>query len=373
MKIERTIDTERWTTVDEGLALLDQVAAAADARACEPEIYSQLVAFADDGAPPREFCLLNAGETRTTKGTIKCDQAHAAVCLSHETMPKDGLLPLDYDHGMVSFLGGEKKAAGWFRLTERNGALWATDVQYTPAAEKALREREYRYFSPALYRDETGYVTRMVNCALTCLPATLNQRPLVASETPAEPEGNDMTLEQLCAAFNVQNATQLAAKFNQLQTDAARLTTENAALLSAAQAHQTELNTVKAALNARVQKDADTEKAAYIEQLSTGAAPKLSPAMRDWAKTQTIEQLKAFAAIAPVIGVAPTASTVTVETSNPAAQLAQLTAAEVALCAQMKIAPADFLKQRALLASQASEGPLNLNVGGAEPAKTETK
>ena len=38
-------------------------------------------------------------------------------------------------------LGGEKKAAGWFRLSNRNGELWATDVKYTPAEEIAKAAR----------------------------------------------------------------------------------------------------------------------------------------------------------------------------------------------------------------------------------------
>lgn len=335
----------------------------------EPESFSQLIELAGDGAPPREFCMLSAGETATTKGAIKCDDAHAAMCLAHEVMPADGLLPLDYDHGMVSFMGGEKKAAGWFKLANRNGSLWATEVKYTPAAEKALRDREYRYFSPALYRDEEGYVTRMVNCALTCLPATLKQKPLVASEARSAPEGNEtMDLAQLCAAFGVANGTQLAALFNQLRADGARLTAENAALLSAAQAHQTELNSVRAALTARAEADAKAEKASYIEQLSSGSAPKLSPAMRPWAETQTLEQLKAYAAIAPTIAVAPAApgsSAVVAPQSNPATQLAALTPAEITMCAQMKVRPEDFIAQRALLAAQREQNPgqaLNLNV-----------
>jgi hypothetical protein len=143
---------------------------------------SQLITLESNGAPPTEFCLLNAGETRTSKGTFRCDDAHAALCIAHEMMPADGLLPLDYDHGMVNVLGGEGKAAGWFKLANRNGALWATNVQYTPTAAKALRDREYRYYSPALWLDDTGYVTRIVNCALTCLPATIKQTPLAASE-----------------------------------------------------------------------------------------------------------------------------------------------------------------------------------------------
>ena len=352
MKSARTTNTERLVALDARPGPDDQI-----------DLLSQLVVLGDDGAPPSEFQLLAAGETRTTKGVIRCDAAHAALCLGAETMPADGLLPLDYDHGMVSMLGAEKKAAGWFKLTNRNGALWATDVKYTPAAEKALRDREYRYFSPALYRDEEGYVTRMVNCALTCLPATLKQTPLVASETPAQPEGpSDMTLEQLCAAFGVQNATQLAAKFNQLQTD-------NAALLTASQAQASELATVKTALAARADQDAKAEKAAYIAQLSSEG--KLAPALKPWAEGQTLDALKTFGAHAPVISAVAPALKVEASVTDPSTQAVELSAAEIAICSQMKIDPKNFAAQKALLANQSNGGPLNLNVGGITPASAE--
>lgn len=347
MKKKRTTATDRLVLLDAG---------AADPRLVE---LSQLIVLADDGAPPREFQMLAAGETRTTKGTILCDDSHAALCLSADTMPADGLLPLDYNHGMVSFMGGDSKAAGWFKLANRNGALWATDVKYTPAAEKALREREYRYFSPALFRDDEGYVTRMVNCALTCLPATLKQRPLVASETPAPPEGQDMTLEQLCAAFGVANATQLAALFSQLRTDSTKLTADNSALVVASQALQAQIATLTAAVEARKVLDEKAERDAFVTQLS--AEGKLAPAMRPWAETQTLAQLRAYGAVAvPVVAVS---TVVTPKATDPGAQAVELSADEAKVCAQMKIDPKIFVAQRALLASQkTADAPVSLNV-----------
>jgi phage I-like protein len=327
---------KKLTTVTESFVQLD-------AGADDPHLVTltNAVTLAADGAPPREFQLLNAGETRTTKGTILCDDAHATLCLGADTMPADGLLPLDYNHGMVSFMGGDSKAAGWFKLSNRNGALWATEVQYTPAAEKALRDREYRYFSPALYRDDEGYVTRMVNCALTCLPATLKQRPLIASETPAPPEGKDMDLAQLCAAFGVANASQLAAKFNQLNTD-------NSALLTASQALQAQIATLSAAVEARKKADEKAERDAYLTQLSNDG--KLAPAMLPWAQTQSLDQLKAYGAVAvPVVAVA---TKVEAKATDPSAQSVELSADEARICSQMKLSAKDFVAMKAQLAAQ---------------------
>jgi phage I-like protein len=340
MKTARTTATERFVALD---------ASAPDARLVQLD---QLIALGDDGAPPREFQLLAAGETRTTKGAILCDAAHAALCLSAETLPADGLLPLDYDHGMVSFMGGEKKAAGWFRLTARDGALWATDVKYTPAAEKALRDREYRYFSPALYRDDDGYVTRMVNCALTCLPATLKQRPLVASEEPAAPAKDDsnMTLEQLCAAFGVQNATQLAAKFQQLATDSVKLSADNAALVAASQALTADLATAKASLQKYSDAAVKAERDAFIVELSN--AGKLAPALKTWAESQSLEQLKAFGAVAPAI--AQTTTKIEEAADPKKSQLAALSAEDLAVAKLLKVTPEAFAETKALMAANAN-------------------
>jgi phage I-like protein len=338
MKLAHTTATELVTLGD----------AADDPRL---DTLSQMIVLADDGKPPTEFCMLAAGETRTTKGSILCDDAHAALCLSVDTMPADGQLPIDYDHGMVSVLGGEKRAAGWFKLSNRNGALWATDVKFTPAAARALADREYRYFSPALYRDEDGYVTRIVNCALTCLPATLKQKPLVTSETPASPEGSkDMTLEQLCAAFGVANATQLATLFSQLRSTGEQVKTENATLVAAGQALSVELAAFKAADAARAAETAKAEKSALIVSLS--AEGKLAPAMHGWAQTQTVDQLKAYGACAPVVGAV--AGKVEPAVTDPTAAALTLSAEEAAVCVQLGVSPKDFVAQRAVLAAQQS-------------------
>ena len=171
-----------------------------------------------------------------------------------------------------------------------------------------------------------------------------------------------MTLEQLCAAFGVQNATQLAAKFNQLQTD-------NAALLTASRAQASELATVKTALAARADQDAKAEKAAYIAQLSSEG--KLAPALKPWAEGQTLDALKIFGAHAPVISAVAPALKVEASVTDPSKQAVELSADEIAICQQMKIDPKNFAAQKALLANQSNGGPLNLNVGGITPASAE--
>jgi phage I-like protein len=240
------------------------------------------------GGLPTEFRLFEAGRTKTTKGDILCDAVHASAVLTQLAQDGRDALPIDYDHDMVSPLGSNKKAAGWFKLAARGGELWATDVTWTPAAAKALSEREYRYFSPALFRDDKGFVTRIINVALTNLPATLNQPALVASEgTPMDPE-------------------LLAAELAQLKTS-------HAALLAATATLQ-------------------------------------APAWHAWAATQYMVSIQAFAAAAPVVAAVATVTTAKSPTADSGATI--LSEDEKKTCLLLSVSEEDFLAtKKHLLAS----------------------
>lgn len=125
--------------------------------------------------PPREFKILSRGVNKTRKGDIVFDdQAARDVVREYEAHGAD--LFIDYKHDF-----GE--AAGWFKPTIRNGELWATDVRWTETAQQKLRERAWRYFSPAVVHDtKTNRVARLLNVALTNIPAMAGLRPLVAAE-----------------------------------------------------------------------------------------------------------------------------------------------------------------------------------------------
>lgn len=282
-----------------------------------------LIALADGsaGALPTEFRLLEAGTTKTTKGNILCDAGHAAGAIAQLAQDGRDLLPIDYDHDMVSMLGSNKKAAGWFKLAARDGALWATNVTWTPAAAKALSEREYRYFSPALFRDGKGFVTRIINVALTNLPATLNQPALVASEgTPMDPE-------------------LLAAEVEKLKAS-------NLALLAATATLQADLNASAAKVAAADAEKAAAEKSAFITKLSQDG--KLAPALHAWAATQDLTSLQAYAAAAPVAVVA-TVTTPLKSAADPGATI--LSEDEKKTCLLLSVSEDDFLATKKHLLS----------------------
>lgn len=134
-------------------------------------------------APPTEFRIFTAGDVSTTKGNFKFDsQAAKAVMAAYDMHGID--LMIDYDHASLSDspvdASRSARAAGWFQPEIRNGELWAVNVKWTPAADAALRAKEWRFMSPAFATSE-GRVTRLLNVAITNLPATRNLQPLMAA------------------------------------------------------------------------------------------------------------------------------------------------------------------------------------------------
>jgi phage I-like protein len=145
--------------------------------------------LAKDGQPPAEFRIFASGFIETTKGVFKFDDKSADAVME-KVADWGNDYCIDYGHSMLSFFqldpAESMKAAGWFTPELRDGELWASNVSWTKKASEMLSEREARYISPAFDFDADGRVTELVNCALTNIPATKNQIPLVASR-----EGGD--------------------------------------------------------------------------------------------------------------------------------------------------------------------------------------
>lgn len=128
----------------------------------------------DASALPSEIRLFKFGENRTSKGVFVLDEKGAQAVL--EAHAKHGVgLHFDYEHD-------QRKAAAWFDLEVRNGdGLYATNIRWTPPGAELLKNREYRYASPTFMVDGDKRITRLVNVALTNLPATEHAPELVAA------------------------------------------------------------------------------------------------------------------------------------------------------------------------------------------------
>ncbi len=286
-------------------------------------------------APPTEFMLFADGTTMTTKGPIVCNATCAMMVCNQVKQDGRDSLPFDYGHGMLGLVQTKDsaKAAGWFVPAARGGELWATEIKWTPAALESFSNREFRYFSPAVMVDpDTREVTQIINCALTNLPATFNQTPLVADS-----RGNmDPDLKKLLVALGVENSSQAVVKFDSVRG-------ENEKLVKAVTDMQVELTSAQSALKTFKDSQVKAEKDAFIVKLS--ADGKLSPALKDWANEQSLESLQKFSANAPVVTGATVESRVSAPTNS-------LNDDQKKVCVQLGITEESFLKQLSIQSAQ---------------------
>lgn len=98
------------------------------------------------------------------------DPARLASSIMAGTMP----VLVDYDHRSYydASLNGETLAAGWCTAVEaRSDGIWAR-VEWTPAANRAVIEREYRFISPEFSVDrDSGEVVALAAISLVNRPA----------------------------------------------------------------------------------------------------------------------------------------------------------------------------------------------------------
>jgi len=136
--------------------------------------------------PPQDFRIFPAGSFETTKGTFLFDgQAARSVMAAVADWGNDYCV--DYAHSMLGFFNVDPaksmKAAAWFTPQLRQGELWATAVRWNDEARSMLGKREARYVSPAFNIEDgdDNRISELINVALTNIPATKKQTPLVTS------------------------------------------------------------------------------------------------------------------------------------------------------------------------------------------------
>lgn len=82
---------------------------------------------------------------------------------------------IDYEHQTLRAKqnGKPAPAAGWIGKVEWRGesGLWATDVEWTPAAHAMIEAGEYKFISPVFAYDDAGNVTGLLMAAITNNPA----------------------------------------------------------------------------------------------------------------------------------------------------------------------------------------------------------
>lgn len=208
---------DRLVCLDSAETLIDGVSA----------LVFELSAY-EAGKPPTEIRMFSAGVTDTTKGKFLFDAHSADSVMRRFAEHGKDRLPFDYGHGMVSF-AGDQRAAGWFVPEVRAGELWATDIQWTPRAVTEMSAREWRFYSPAfkaMWPEDTAepaVIVELINCALTNLPATKGQKPIVASETHETERETMQPILKLLGVAGENEAHTAVTQLLSLQTSVASL------------------------------------------------------------------------------------------------------------------------------------------------------
>lgn len=338
-----------------------------------------------DGKAPSAFKLLPFGdpfEARDGRSWRLVDRAHAeaVVARSRDWLAGADMM-VDYDHqsalAATPGVGGRAPASGWVKgLEVRDDGIWAVDVEWTPAAEAALASREYRYISPWFYSAPgTRLVTRIRNAGLTNSPA-LDLPALAQTETGGAHPGEDpdMTKIYLAAASlasalarpaegldeatalaaiaelkqsrdNAQAALAAVAKDLGLGEDA-----DGEAVLASVQAARTagqpdpKLYVPKAGYDELAAKIARIEEDRVLASVDQAVAEgKLAPAMKQWAidlgKKDEPALASFLASAVPVLGGQQVKGT-------PVPDKGKLTEEEAAICAQLGLDEAEYLKTR---------------------------
>lgn len=148
-----------------------------------------------DGTAPREIQILPYGVVQSKKGTFLFDEQAKNELLNAFNSQQNDMV-IDYEHQSLS--GQEAPAAGWIKglLDKGPEGLWAL-VEWTPRAEGRIKDKEYRYLSPAIWirqSDRRGF--RLHSAALTNTPAIDGMHPIINS-TGTTPESEELQMEEL--------------------------------------------------------------------------------------------------------------------------------------------------------------------------------
>lgn len=134
---------------------------------------------------PDSFRIFAFGTTDTTKGEYKFDSESASAVMTAFN-DYGNRLTMDYEHQALQDPPIKAPAAASYLLDLRADGLYATDIKWTPIAADHLKNKEYLYFSPAFLTDDDGRPSRLLNVALTNIPATKSMQPLVAAKHTEE-------------------------------------------------------------------------------------------------------------------------------------------------------------------------------------------
>jgi len=162
-----------------------------------------------EGELPTEFRLFVPGMNETEKGPFLFDAEGATATMAANAAWGLDRTMIDLEHqSLEPFAPADptaRDARGWCVLELRpNGELWAVSATWTPDGAARLREKRQRFISPAFeYEPDTKRIVKVVNIALTALPATHGTQALIAaSATSATGDTCMLNADQITKALD---------------------------------------------------------------------------------------------------------------------------------------------------------------------------
>tara|TARA_R110002050_G_scaffold269917_1_gene412424 strand:- start:44697 stop:45761 length:1065 start_codon:yes stop_codon:yes gene_type:complete len=295
----------------------------------------------------------------------------AATALIERVSQRQNDIVIDFEHQTIKAAenGQPAPASGWIKSDSLSWVagkgLMVSSPEWTEPAQTFINNKQYKYLSPVFsYDKSTGRVLDLFHVALTNNPAIDGMQDVVLAAASAKfiPDNqqedssmNEALLKLLglkkdaseddvlaaCTALQTKN-TELAAT----NTDLAKKVADSETAIAAASAATpesaltviTELQSTCAALTARLDgSDMDTLIAA------AKAGGKLTPVMEPWARSLPVASLKSYLETAPQIA-ALTATQTGNKQKLDSDGKAVLTDEQIAVCSQMGISQAEFLK-----------------------------
>jgi phage I-like protein len=325
----------------------------------KPRPYVTLAIEMPDGDPPSEFRIFRAGKNETTKGTFVFDEVSAKAVMAEYL--RHGIdVMIDLEH---LSLDGESRnfdpdARGWACLEMRNGELWAVGVKWAPDGSARLAEKRQRYISPAFKTDpKTRRITRLLNIALTALPATHDLTPLIA----AREEGATVLLNAILTALGLAEGT---SEEDALKALSAKLSAtpppfppkkegEEEGEKPAALADREAIEAVTKEMRESIAKLNAAEQRREVDAvlLDARTTKHVSPAFEKLARTKSADEVRELVAVLPPAGRgefhAPAKE-------KDAPETIELSAAERHVCRLTDVNPDEVLAHKKTLAARAA-------------------
>jgi phage I-like protein len=241
----------------------------------------------------------------------------------------------DYEHQMLlcKTNGKPAPASGWITAMQLTDKGLEATVEWTETALSMIKNKEYRYTSPAFLKDpETGRVNKFINFALTNIPATDGCQELVAASLLTAEPGKSGEKHAKEANMDKKVLTLLGLAADAPEQDAEARIRDMLAANTTAEALKSKVITALgltaeatpetiegALLGLKSSADKVTALSAQVAQMQTNqetarretliseglADGRLSNAQKDWAKTVALDVLSGYLKATPKGSAAP--------------------------------------------------------------------